>query len=526
MRIPEVFNSIRWRILIWNGFLVTGLLGAFGFNAYELHRRNQIDQIDADLKERVTYLSSAVRRPPGRDREGGPGMRRPRPMEGTEGPEEFDRFRRDFRRGPGPGGPGFDGGPPNFPGEPPDFHEGRMPPFDREGPMDRRPIELSGESLRLFDESDTNSFYYVIWSRSGVSLKKSTNGPSVLELPAGRAGVDANRTRDGFREAYLFTERGDCVLAGISLGSHENRMRRVAARLGGSGLMVLALGLGGAWWLATRSIKPLDRITSTANRIAAGNLSERIPVGDTVNELARLARVLNSTFARLEAAFAQQKQFTADASHELRTPLAVIISESQAALNRPRSAEEYRESLSVCHDSAQQMRSLADCLLELARFDAGQESIVRAPVDLGALAEQCVARVRPLAREKNVTLDSECHSDFVLGDEVRLGQVVTNLLQNAIYYNRPGGVVTVRMASSDAAATLTVADTGVGISPDDFPHVFERFYRADKSRARNEGHVGLGLAISKSVIDLHHGSISATSTLHEGTTFKVILPKR
>ena len=245
-------------------------------------------------------------------------------------------------------------------------------------------------------------------------------------------------------------------------------------------------------------------------------------MADTDSELGRLASVLNSTFARLEAAFAQQTQFTADAFHELRTPLAVIISEAQTTLARERGAAEYRESIAVCLDAAQQMRRLAESLLQLARFDAGQEPVRRIAVDLAENTRLCVGRIGPLAKERGMIFTAPWPRK--LGRRDRLGQLITNLLTNPIHYNKPRGEILVSTRSENGGAVLTVTDTGQGIAAEDVPHVFERFYRADKSRSRAEDRSGLGLAICKAIVDSHGGTIEASSELGAGTTFTVRLP--
>jgi signal transduction histidine kinase len=246
-------------------------------------------------------------------------------------------------------------------------------------------------------------------------------------------------------------------------------------------------------------------------------------VADTDSELGQLASVLNSTFARLEAAFAQQKQFTADASHELRTPLAVIIAEAQTTLARERSAAKYRETVTACLDAAQQMRRLTESLLQLARFDAGQEHIQRSAIDLAEITRACSERISSLAKKGG----NEIHLDLapvkVFGSADLLGQLVTNLLTNAIHYNKPNGEIRVRIQSAKGDAVLTVADTGPGIAAEDLPHIFERFYRADKARSRADGRSGLGLAICKAIVEIHGGSIDVSSQLGSGTTFTVRL---
>ena len=405
----------------------------------------------------------------------------------------------------------------------------KPPPFggERKDPFGPRDFEISPEIASLFDPTGTKAFYFTVWSRDGAMFKRSSNAPADVTLPQRLDNTDTRtyaRTRDGYREAFHFTELADCVLAGRSISTDLDAMRRFKLWLLAAGGTVLAFGLGGGWWLTSRAIRPVDDISAAASRISEGNLSERINVADTDSELGRLASVLNSTFARLEAAFAQQTQFTADASHELRTPLAVIISEAQTTLARERSAAEYRESIAVCLDAAQQMRRLAESLLQLARFDAGQEPIRRSAVDLAENARVCVGRIGPLAKERGINIHCDLGPAETCGDADRLGQLITNLLTNAIHYNKPNGEIRVSTRSENGSAVLTVTDSGQGIAAEDVPHVFERFYRADKSRSRAEGRSGLGLAICKAIVDSHGGTIDVSSQLGAGTTFTVRLP--
>src|SRR6266404_5047226 len=260
--------------------------------------------------------------------------------------------------------------------------------------------------------------------------------------------------REACREAFHFTEMGDCVLAGRNITADVKALGRFAWWLLAAGGTVLAFGLGGGWWLTTSAIRPVEEISAAASRISAGNLSERISGADTDNELGRLAGVLNSTFTRLEAAFAQQKQFTADASHELRTPLAVLISEAQTALARERSAAEYRETVAACLDTAQQMRRLTESLLQLARFDAGQELLQRSPFDLAETARATVDLLRPLAADRQIRVHCELAPAPIQGDEESVRQVITNLLTNAIQYNRDGGQITLAVTHDSLGALL------------------------------------------------------------------------
>jgi heavy metal sensor kinase len=508
-------KSIRWRMQLWLAFLLVCILIGFGTTSYQLHRNNQFGQIDDELGRRVAALSADVRRPP------------PFLLDPVSG-----ALRPDGKRGPDGGGFGPPPGerPPELAQEPPfqkwpkgepkwhpDRPGGRWPPWE---------IQLSAATLSLFNEAETNAHFFAIWSRDGSVQKLSTNAPAGLSQPersSASTGIQT-RTRDNFREAFQFTEMGDCILAGRSISLDLGGLRRFAWLLVAAAGAVLALGLGGGWLLVSRALQPVEEISATASRISLGNLSERINAADTDNELGRLAGVLNSTFAKLEAAFAQQKQFTADAAHELRTPLAVIITEAQSTLAHERSTSEYRETVEGCLETAQQMRHLTQALLELARFDAHQEPLGLQPFDLAEQTRTCVELVRPLANQRGLQIKCNLQPAIVPGDSRRLGEVATNLLSNAVQFNKEQGEIRVETGLQDGFAILTVGDTGQGITAEDLPHIFERFYRADKSRSRSSGHSGLGLAICKAIVDAHGGTIEVSSQPTVGTTFTVRLP--
>jgi two-component system, OmpR family, sensor kinase len=251
-------------------------------------------------------------------------------------------------------------------------------------------------------------------------------------------------------------------------------------------------------------------------------LSQRISNGETESELGQLASVLNSTFARLETAFAQQRQFTADAAHELRTPVSVMLTQAQTALNRERGAAEYREAVEACQRSAQRMRRLIESLLELARLDAGQEPMKRDKVDLSQTAWDCAEHIRSLAAARGIRIQCDLSPVEYHGDAERLAQVITNLLSNAVQYNKANGEIRLSAKLQGRMILLAVSDTGPGISRADLPHLFDRFYRADPSRS--SGQTGLGLAISKAIVEAHGGTIEVTSQPGAGTTFTVVLP--
>ena len=287
--------------------------------------------------------------------------------------------------------------------------------------------------------------------------------------------------------------------------------------------MILFVGLVGGWWFVGRSLKPISEISATAAKISGGDLSQRINVAEAESELGQLAAVLNSTFARLETAFAQQKQFASDAAHELRTPVSVILTQTQTSLNRERDAASYKQTVEACQRAAQRMRKLIESLLALARFDAGQEVLKRLRFDFSQTVADCAELVQPLAEERGVKIISEISPQEITGDSERLAQVVTNLLTNAIQYNKPEGEVRVKLEAVEGLAVLTIADTGQGIAAEDLPRVFGRFFRADQSRT-GAGNSGLGLAITKAIVEAHGGTIEVASVEAAGTTFTVRLP--
>lgn len=490
-----IFNSIRWRLQAWHSLILVAVLIGFGVTAYRVARGNQLRRIDQELQQR---LMTAFR---------------PGPPGEPHAP-----------KGPPAEGPGSEGhGPERRPG----FGHQHDP-----GAWRQHMQEVIAHAGAL-EAGQSNAFYYIVWQQDGTLLARSPGAPDSVPMPVeietaahqkdDRSGAVA-RTRGEYREFSFCFPFGDRVLAGRSMAPDLAAMRRLALWLFAAGSGVLALGMAGGWWVATRAIRPIEEISATAVKIAGGDLSQRINASDTESELGRLAGVLNSTFARLEAAFANQVRFTADASHELRTPVSVILSQTQTALSRERGAAEYRETLQACQRAAQRMRKLIESLLELARLDAGQEQMKQERFDLSRVVRDCVELVRPLATERGVQIHCALAEVFCMGDAERLGQVVTNLLSNAIHFNGEKGEVQVAAQAQNGTALLTVNDTGVGIPPEDLPHIFERFYRVDKSRSRIQGKTGLGLAICKAIVEAHSGSIQVISRPGEGSRFEVRLP--
>jgi len=288
-------------------------------------------------------------------------------------------------------------------------------------------------------------------------------------------------------------------------------------------LTLIAAG-GGGIFLSRRALKPVDEITEKARSIEETDLGQRINV-KTKDELGRLATTLNDMIERLEKAFGRQKQFTSDASHELRAPLAIIEAESTLALQKNRAARDYRQSLETISQEAHRMSHTVNQLLTLARADSGKEKLTFGEVNLSELITRLGSDLEALCQDKGLSYQSEQLENLVVkGDPMKLRQVLLNILDNAIKYTPRGGRISASVRAEGELAVVSISDTGVGISPEDLPHIFDRFYRVDKARSPSEGGTGLGLAIAKYITELHGGNIEAESQTDTGSTFRVRLP--
>lgn len=481
-----ILNSIRWRLHIWYGLILVAVLTGFGVTAYHLERTTRFRRIDEELQRRLDVLAR--------------GLRPPRPRPGAEFGPPPDQF------------------PPPHRGPEEDLGRGGGPPPPR--------LMLPPHQTALFDGGETNAFYYLVWMRTGHEAIRSPNAPPHSPIPSRSESESPMpvRRQGMFREAFHFTPPGECLLVGRSIAADLSDLRRLAWWFSGVGITVLALGLAGGGWLAGRAIRPVEVISSTAARIASGDLSQRIKIDDTETELGRLASVLNSTFTRLESSFAEQARFTADAAHELRAPLSQILNQTQTALAQERTTVEFRKTVEACQRAARRMRHMVESLLEPARPDSGQTPIQRQAFDLSKAVLDCVNQVRPLAEQRGVAIHCELREIEFFGDADRIAQGVTNLLLNAVQYNKVRGEVRVVSQIRDGAVLLAVSDTGQGISAEDLPHVFNRFRRAEESTPTPSKRTGLGLAIARAIVAAHGGEIDISSRLGAGTTVTMRLP--
>lgn len=463
-----ILNSIRGRLLVWYGLILCMVVGGFGYGAYRLERAEQRRDVDDKLRNRLGVLTFVL-----------------------------PRLARQQRGG--------------------EVDDGNAPPPPTTG------FQLQPHEAAQFDGNDPHRYYYILWRRDGAILGKSDHAPDSVR-PSKASSQFQTRELGGWHEMYFATPPGDIVLVGCSTEPESLAARDTALALAAIGGVILLLGLAGGWYVASRAIKPIERISAAAEKISEGDLSRRIELPAAGHELTRVVTVLNAAFTRLESTFAQQRQFVSDAAHELRTPVSVMLVETQGALKRPRTAEEYRQTVEICYATSQRMRRLTESLLALARLDDGRSLAQAEQCDMAELAAECIGNIRALAGERHIMISSNLASAPFVGDAEAITQVITNLLSNGFFYNRDHGTITLETKEQPGVAMLSVSDTGLGIAPEHLPHIFDRFYRVDAARSTSEGRTGLGLAISKAIVTAHRGTISVESKPGAGSTFVLRIP--
>jgi signal transduction histidine kinase len=320
---------------------------------------------------------------------------------------------------------------------------------------------------------------------------------------------------------YEFVIEHRAAMAAGAPDSVEEEIGEVLALVGLPGVLVLGVG---AWWLMGRALLPLERLAAAATRIHAGNLHERLPVSAPEDEMARLALAFNGMVARLDASFARVKEFTLHASHELKTPLAILRNELETALDDPAATPALREMFARQLDEIQRLAQVVDGLAFLARVDAGQYRVAHEPVRLDELVRDSFADAEILAHAARLRVAlTSCAEATVSGDRRRLRQVLLNLVDNAVKYNRPGGEVTLALTRDRGEAVVRIANTGVGVPAEVLPRVFDPLFRGDLARGRDVDGSGLGLSIARSIIVAHGGAIEIASEPERETVVTVRL---
>jgi signal transduction histidine kinase len=278
------------------------------------------------------------------------------------------------------------------------------------------------------------------------------------------------------------------------------------------------------YWMSRRALAPVEQIRKQAQAIDAADLTTRLKVPDSDDELSRLAQTLNAMLSKIEAGFRSVERFTADASHELRAPLALIITAGEVSLRRERSREQLAETLQKIVREAHHMSRLVENLLALARGDGQAPGAESVAVDLALLLRELCTELAPAAHAKGLELKATIPDNEVYahGDTTDLRRLFLILIDNAIKYTEAGSI-NLSLTSNNAHVDVIIRDTGIGIEQDALPHVFDRFWRADKVRSRSEGGAGLGLSLASQIVQRLGGTISVESVVARGSSFTVQL---
>jgi signal transduction histidine kinase len=393
--------------------------------------------------------------------------------------------------------------------------------------------EIHGEMNRKSLGHVDRSLFVQLLDGGGQLILSSGRPPKLEGVPLPTADKPSLLTVGGYRLAQRVIAKEGLpnytVRVGASLTMVNNDVATLSRLMTAAGVVILFVAPLSGYFLAGRATRPLGKIITTAARLRPSHMEERLPIRGTQDELDQLSLTINHFLDLLRDYLERNREFVANAAHELRSPLAAVQSSVEVTLNSDRSVEEYQDMLGEIADQCGQLRVLVNQLLLLAETDAARSVEEKRPVRFDQLVERSVEMFRGAAEERGIDLTGNVRDEITInGSGDRLRQVVNNLIDNSLKFTPRGGqvVVTLRHDRTQGQLVLRVADTGRGISAADLPHVFERFYRGDKSRQReNLTHGnGLGLSICQSIVASHGGTIRAESSPGRGATFIVGLP--
>jgi len=371
----------------------------------------------------------------------------------------------------------------------------------------------------------------VVWQGSNVVPRPPVSGSLLQRVRGGHPVYDTVPTVNGqpVRRVSLPIPTQGAVRyilqAEASLGFSTRALRNLLGVLAIVSAAMMAVAWFGSGWLARKVLGPIDILSATAETISGSALRTRLHFDAPYQEFHQLAQTFNAMLDRLQKVFEGQRRFVDHAAHELRTPLTVLQGNIEVALQKARTAEEYREALLNNWEEVQRLVGLTRSLLTLARLSGDRSPVHLASLALEPLLRELVDELMVLAEDQKLTLSLQADPvPPIQGDARWLKQAVINLLHNALRYTEPGGRVTVRLGVQGSQVFIAMDDTGQGIEPDQLPHLFERFYRTDRARARDSGGTGLGLPIVKEIIEAHGGRVSVESTVGMGSIFTLWLP--
>jgi heavy metal sensor kinase len=392
------------------------------------------------------------------------------------------------------------------------------------------------EVMRRKAESHADRDWHIRWL-SADHKETIWASPTAPDVPLSRLALSFNDHRVWISNTHRSVERQleepglprFYVRVGTPMAFVDDDVDRLTRVLAPVGLAILLLAPVGGYLMSQRAISPLQEIISTTDRLRPSRLEERLTVRGVGDELDQLATKINQFLDEIADHLRQHRDFVANAAHELRSPLTAVQSSVDVALERQRSAEEYQELLYSISDECRHLATLVNQLLQLAESESKELPRIQQPVRLDEIVQRSLEMFEPVADERGVKLVAADVSETLIeGDRQQLRQVVTNLIDNAIKFTPSGGKVTIQLQQDrpQSLTTLTVADTGIGIAPEELPRIFERFYQVDKARARvgSARGNGLGLSICRAIVAAHRGTIDVHSETGRGTRFRITLP--
>lgn len=387
-------------------------------------------------------------------------------------------------------------------------------------------IEIPASFKDTFSGTEPGFFYFRIINQEGSVVLMSNNAPVDKEIyPAASGKLLENSKMVGQRRERTLSEGSRYrLLVGQDVSREIAQMNQIATGLVLFSVVLWGMSLLVGWIIAGKAFRPIREISEAAARISGGNLDERIQLNGSGNELDQLASILNRSFEQLQAALKRQLDFTADASHELRTPVSVILSEAQRMKKKNRSKQEYQKGAEICYEAGIRMKQIIENLLLLARQDGLDQQLRIESCDLTGTLSGIAGSFDSLAEEKSIQIHLELRSIVFRTDPFKFTILINNILSNAIFHHRGDGNVWISTSVNDSMVHISIRDDGPGISRTDLPHIFERFYRADKSRSQQDNHFGLGLAVCKSIISQFQGSLDVKSEKGVGSEFIISIP--
>ena len=396
-----------------------------------------------------------------------------------------------------------------------------------------------------FIETDLSNFYLILYNNSDqILLKSKIVNLAIVTIPDGRSDTTytttakinkkSTRTDSIYIEAKFRIIGSTLINNGKKVGYlvigqsferlYESMDKLLIVLLFGVGLVTLLIFLL-SYFLTDRSLQPIDNLIGQAQQISHQNLSERLDVHNPADEIGRLTKVLNDLLRRLQEAFDKEQEFMADAAHELKTPLTVLRTHWEDELSNKELPNLFKEKLVQDIETITRLSKLINNLLLLSNTEYFQLRSDFEKIDLPILINEVISNTKILAELKNQTINTlELSQMHIMGDKTKLYQLLFNLIDNAIKYTPENGSIYVSVKEEQDYAVIEIKDNGIGIPPEDLPHIFRRFYRVHKDRSKKLGGNGLGLAITKLITEIHNGEISVKSRVGEGTSFTVKLP--